>query len=159
MKDSVELTQRFGRARQKDVTLIVMEERDDRPVTRLQEVEELQTENVISFDLSKPANNEKNTTIHQRDREHAALKLMLAKNDCCSNPISLFNEFVQKTKAYVHEGEMTKDESGKFHCKFVYESELRTLDGSGSGWNKKSARADCSLVIIEQLKTLAMTKM
>ena len=58
-------------------------------------------------------------SIYQRDREYDTLKLMLAKSDCCSNPVFLFNEFLQKTKVYVREGEITKDESGKFHCKIL----------------------------------------
>ena len=43
------------------------------------------------------------TSIYQRDRERDTLKLMLAKSDGCSNPVFLFNEFLQKTKVYVRE--------------------------------------------------------
>ena len=55
---------------------------------------------------------------------------MLAKSYCYSNPVSLFNEFVWKTKAYAREDERTEDESRKFYCNFFNESELRILDGS-----------------------------
>ena len=69
MKDSVELCQRFGRARQEDSSKVVMDERRDRGVTRLQQVKQRQNGIIQEFDPSKVSQSQKTDMAAQKSRE------------------------------------------------------------------------------------------
>lgn len=74
MKDSVELCQCFGRTRQENSLTVVMDERRDRPVKNLKEVQCRQDDIMETFAPSQAKRDKASEKNAQRNRERGAEK-------------------------------------------------------------------------------------
>jgi hypothetical protein len=158
MKDTVELCQRAGRARQEDCSFVVMEERKDRPVAMLQNIESIQERIISRFDPKKIksiANVELNASAQYQRNKQAASLLNPCNREDSTDYLSLLNIYRQKTK-----GELTiKDLStgiGSFLIQLTYTNILRSTSCQGMGPNKKAARQDAARNMIAKLKQMNM---
>lgn len=150
MKDSVELCQRFGRARQEIRAIVVLDERHDRPVELLEMVKAKQENIVQNFDLNKVEKDEEIERSKQKQLESKAYRTTLLKKDW-SNPVQALNEYEQKTKGNLDCTCHPRDNG--FHCKITYKSILRTLDTSVHwGTTKKEAKALAALEALTHLE-------
>ena len=132
LKDTVELSQRFGRGRQKDSSLTLMSERKDRPLSALKDVK-LRQESIIK-DFNPKAN--KVSFARQQsqiDRERAAFSVLNDVKRCERSPLEVLNMYSAKTKAVSKIESMEQGPDKIFRCKHVYSSLFRTVEGSGEG--------------------------
>lgn len=150
MKDSVELCQRFGRARQNDSSAIVMKQRQDRPVAMLEKVKSRQDEIIKEFDPTKVQINHDANKRAQNDRERNAAKLLSKMDEIDKKPVAILNIYVSKTKALLTNNISKKQ--GLFHHGMVYESDLRQEIAMASGSSKKEAKKLCALRLLKNIK-------
>lgn len=137
MKSSVELCQRFGRARQDNSSTVVMEERKDRPVARLQEVKRRQDDIIVAFDPSKMYHADSDMAT-QKCYERSAFSILANESRCLMIPIAALNEYITKTKASI-EHKPSKN-SWKFHHEMGYKSIIRSESATATGHSKKEAK-------------------
>lgn len=152
MKDSVELCQRSGRARQIDCAIVVLEERHDRPVAMLREVE-IQQENIIrKFDPSCINNQNVTTKMidSQRQRTLQANKLLNTNNSTQHNCAAALNLYCQKTKANLS----IKDKfiNNLFVTELIYTSVTDSVSAIGTASNKKFSKEDGAKKLLQKLK-------
>ena len=151
MKDSVELCQRFGRARQEDSLRVVMDERKDRPVTKLQQVKQRQNEIIGAFDpCHKQPDNDAKLSAAQKNREKNAETVLEDTVGSLKAPVAVINLYVVKTKAHLKNKVSQNGE--EFHHEMTYKSILKSVAATGTGKSKKQAKAACALKVIEQLR-------
>jgi Double-stranded RNA binding motif len=161
MKDSVELCQRFGRARQTDCSLVVLEERKDRPVQLLRHVESIQENIIGQFDPNKIDKKRygDTATAAQRQREiqaamvlqHDNNNLLKSSGNSSKSYVSVLNEYRQKTKANLGiKEEYTQLGTYIFHL--TYSTPYRCLTSQGAGKNKKEAHQEAAKHMIEILQ-------
>jgi ERCC4-related helicase len=161
LKDTVELCQRFGRARQKTSSLSLMAERKDRPLSTLKEVKAMQESIIKGFDPSQ----NKNTTLSSRqqsvrDRERAAFSILQDIVRCQQSPMECLNTYCAKTKAVLDINVVEADADKMFRSKIVYSSsvsEMTEIVGIGEGNAKKHAKNQSALCILNQLRERGMT--
>lgn len=152
LKDTVELCQRFGRARQKDSSLTLMNERKDRPLSALKEVKQLQERITKDFD---PAQNQQRAMARQQsqiDRERASSSILRDTARCEQSPMEVLNMYAAKTRAVARQESIKQAPDKMFHCKSVYSSLNRTFEGEGVGRTKKQAQHQSALSILTQLR-------
>eukprot|EP00171_Calliarthron_tuberculosum_P007145 IDg7145t1 len=136
---TVSLVQGRGRARQQDSSLIVLSERADRSVSRLQRVEEQQLELVRTFqpvrDPVQKAHEHEQRCMDQRNREQNARTVLTAPGRGAAAAVQLF---ARKTKVDIlinmHE------EGNMWCCELSYSSVLRSVTGKGFAEGKKGAK-------------------
>jgi dsRNA-specific ribonuclease len=152
MKDSVELCQREGRARQADCAFVVMEQRRDRHIDMLRNVQRTQESIIRDFDpKSAEETRQKNSTAHSQ-RQVGANRWLQQCDD--SNYLQVLNMYRQKTKAHLDESSSTTPD--KIHyVKLVYSSICLTIDAEGHGTTKKSAKQSAAQILLVKLKQLA----
>ena len=141
MKDSVELCQRFGRARQENRSIVVLGERHDRSVRQLELVKARQEHLVQNFDPSTVrVQDDDLERSKQRQWEISAFRSTLKDEEYYkNNPVKALNEYAQKTKVDIDT--VWEDQSGnEFRCRLTYKSVLRTLVSCGSQTSKKRAK-------------------
>lgn len=153
LKDSVELCQRFGRARHEESSIVVLDERRDRPVEMLESVRNLQETIAQEYNPStsssgfSPAEEE----AKQRDRERNANQSVLfnlSKQE--GSPVASLHLYVKKTKAVLEESCSPKQ---PFVVTMSYRSILRSISGiSHEGSNKKEARKNCAAKMLQALR-------
>lgn len=162
MKDSVELCQRFGRARQTDCALVVLEERSDRPISLLRQVESTQESIIQKFDPSK-IDKKRHADMAldaQRHRERQASTILQHNNnmnDIQNNNqngrsyVAILNEYQQKTKASLDvKEEYTQSNTYIFHV--TYSTPFQSVTENGHGRNKKEAYQEAAKKLIQKLQ-------
>jgi dsRNA-specific ribonuclease len=149
MKDSVELCQREGRARQADCVFVVMEQRRDRHIDILRKVQRTQESIIRNFDpKSVEEARQKNLTAHSQ-RQVGWLQ------QCTdSNYVQVLNMYRQKTKAHLDESSSTTPD-GTLCVKLVYSNTCISIDAEGRGTTKKSAKQSAAQILLVKLKRLA----
>ena len=158
IKDTVELAQRFGRARQKTSSLTLMSERKDRPLSVLKDVKTIQDSIINEFD---PAASKKISLARQQsqnDRERASFYILCDKSKCERSPLEVLNMYAAKTKATASVEASTHGSDNIFHCKMVYRSLNRNVSGSGEGTTKKQAGHQAALSILNKLREMDKAK-
>jgi ERCC4-related helicase len=77
MKDSVELCQRSGRARQQDSSIVILDERPDRPLSALETARNVQDDIVARYEPSTaPSVDQGAERTSQLSREHTAYRFI-----------------------------------------------------------------------------------
>lgn len=160
LKDTVELCQRFGRARQKTSSLTLMSERKDRPLSALKDVKTRQESIIKSFD---PTHSQNMSTARQqsiRDRERAAFSVLKDTARCERSPLECLNMYCAKTKAVAKVESMEKGLDNIFRCRQVYSSPLSKNDivGNGEGNTKKQAEHQSATSILNRLREMNSAK-
>lgn len=157
VKDTVELAQRFGRARQKDSSLTLMWQREDRPLSALKDVKIRQESIIKAFNPALNQDVSQARQQSQNDRERAAFTILTDMEKCERSPKEAMNVYASKTKAVVREF-MVQGTDKIFRCKFVYSSVNRTVEGEGEGTTKKDARHKSASKILDRLREIDMLK-
>lgn len=147
LKDSVELCQRFGRARHIDSSIVVLDERQDRPLGLLESVRELQDDIIQKYDPATIEIDEGAENLKQENRERQA-KVVLQGLSLVDALASL-NLYVKKTKADLVEDFGT--ENGEAVCMLTYRSRLRSAKGNGRASSKKAAKRAAALALVRLL--------
>ncbi|KAL7541307.1 hypothetical protein ACHAXR_010799 [Thalassiosira sp. AJA248-18] len=158
LKDTVELSQRFGRARQKTSSLTLMSERKDRPLSALKDVKTIQESIIIEFDPEKSKQVSLARKQSQNDRERAAFSVLNDTARCERSPLEVLNMYAAKTKATTNIDAIDSGPDKIFRCKIVYASLNRTMDGSGEGTTKKLARHQAAKNILDKLREMDKEK-
>lgn len=151
LKDSVELAQRFGRARQAERRIVAMDERRDRPIARLEQVRREQDALIEVFQPDPALRDPEAEAEAQRSRERGASQLLDVKcNE--NNPLQTLNLYAKKTKAVTTE-EVRKDQQG-FLYEWSYQTPLRQLRAEGRASSKKAAKMACALKLLSALRAM-----
>ena len=152
MKDSVELCQRFGRARQEERSIVVLDERRDRPLELLQSIHCLQHEIVQRFDPKNIKYDQEAEIAKQRQREASAYKSILVNRECyVSEPLKKLNEYTSKTKGNVDT--LMEKTGNEFCCNLTYTNHLQeSVNGSGMASSKQAAKSEAALEILDTLQ-------
>lgn len=153
LKDTVELSQRFGRARQKSSSLTLMSERKDRPLSALKDVKMRQESIIKEFN---PENKKISLARQQSqiDRERAAFSVLKDAARYERSPLEALNKYAAKTKAVAKIESMESGPDKIFRCNYVYASLSRTVDGIGEGTTKKQAQHTSAMSILNQLREM-----
>ena len=159
LKDTVELCQRFGRARQKTSSLTLMSERKDRPLSVLKDVKTRQESIIKEFD---PTQNQNMSMARQqsiRDRERAAFSILNDTVGCEQSPLECLNVYCAKTKAVVKHESLECGPDKIFRCKLLYSSlSENNFVGSGEGNTKKQAKRQAAANILNRLREMESAK-
>jgi len=159
------LCQRTGRARQQDSSIVVLDERLDRPLALLESARNLQDKIVQDYDPSQtPGLDEAAERKRQQSREQspAAHAVLNDPAKCQSNPLQALNEYVKKTKAALAQEFIPQrrtdgggDGDGNTKhvcCNLTYRSILRTITVDGTPHaNKKAAKRQCATLMLAVL--------
>lgn len=153
LKNSVELCQRFGRARQNDSSIVLLAERSDRPLALLESVRDLQDTIVEDYEPSNVSIDTEAEKSNQRNRERSAFNSVLRdKPGFRETPLLSLNRFVKQTKATLLE-DFSNRKGGGFDCSLTYRSILRTLKVDSSATKKRDAKRACAvemLILLEE---------
>lgn len=151
LKDSVELAQRFGRARQAERRIVAMDERRDRPIARLEQVRREQDLLIERFEPEAAAYDDAAERAKQTQREGLARQLLIrhSAGDNDRGHVQLLNEYVKKTKAATTED--CRKHSLGFIYTWTYTSPLRELRAEGRAATKKAAKAKCAANLLTKL--------
>ena len=153
LKDTVELAQRFGRARQISSSLSLMEERKDRPLSALKDVKKQQDDIIKAFDPSKSEHLARREEQSQKDRHRAAFSSLLTDiKRCESSPLEVLNMHAAKTKAVAKLEYIEAGPDKIFRCKISYSNQLLAIDGKGEGTTKKQSQHQAAANILNQLR-------
>jgi len=153
IKDTVELSQRFGRARAMNSSLHLLSERKDRPLVALKDVKKRQDSIIHSFCPRDEHSISSRSIQSQHDRERAAYALLKDRDRCNHSPLEVLHTYSSKTKAVVRE-DIIKRDGSVFHCSLIYASRSCNITGSGSGTTKKEAKRNSATVILDQLRNV-----
>jgi ERCC4-related helicase len=149
MKDSVELCQRTGRARQKDCAIVIMAQRRDRPVSMLRKVQQYQEEIIKKFDPSTIIVRSAKTDVQaQLQREAQASSLL---NNFGADSISILHQYRQKTKAHLDDNELYT-QNNTYAIKLTYSTQYVSIDAEGNGISKKAAKQEAAKLLLQKLK-------
>jgi len=154
LKDTVELSQRFGRARQKDSSLTLMSERKDRPLSALKDVKVRQERIIKQYQPFAEKHISQARKQSQADRERAAFSVLAGIAKCELNALEVLKIYAAKTKAVVKETLMDLGPDKHFTCKYEYASLTRTVAGMGTETTKQQARNVAALNILTQLREM-----
>lgn len=149
MKDSVELCQRVGRARHHDSSIVILDERLDRPVSLLESARLLQDTIVQEYTPGTlhQVDDEEAERKKQYNRESNAFQSVLRNHQqVMANPVACLNLFVKKTKGHLLEE--FRSSGGSFNCSLTYKSILRTIKVDSRGRTKKISKKQCSLELL-----------
>lgn len=152
LKDTVELCQRFGRARAKTSSLSLMSERKDRPLATLKEVKKHQDTIIQDFKPSETKQQQISRQQSQNDRERAASSVLQDIDRCKLSPLECLNMYAAKTKAVVDTEYIREGTNRSFDCRMKYTSINRSMVGVGNAVAKKKAQHQAALNILEQLR-------
>ena len=152
MKDSVELCQRFGRARHEESSIVVLDERPDRPMEMLESVRSLQETIAQQYDprVANASTDSHDEALKQRSRERNARSVLENERRRIDSPVATLNEFVKKTKAFFEESCSSQP---PFVYTMSYSSVLRSIpDIAEQGPNKKEAKRLCAAKMLAALE-------
>jgi dsRNA-specific ribonuclease len=150
MKDSVELCQREGRARQSERVFVVMEERRDRPVDTLRAVQDLQETIIQSFDLKSAKQTQAQREQASKARE-AAARPILWQEPKGGNYMAVLNLYRQRTKSTLEESKVSSTSEGKLAITLKFLNDRATVEASGVGRNKMEAKQEAAKVLLKML--------
>ena len=150
----VAFVQRRGRARQEDSSYYIMNERPDRPTSRLAASEEELRAFMVDFTPSSSTSSDEKSRAAQKARERTANPL-LAKDVDSETVLGTLQQYCQKTKSPLQE-HFTKSGVG-FTCKVKYESVLRDIEGEASGPDKKRAKQLAAVTLWGRMKDAMST--
>jgi hypothetical protein len=150
----VAFVQRRGRARQEDSSYYIMNERPDRPTSRLAASEEELRAFMVDFTPSSSTSSDEKSRAAQKARERTANPL-LAKDIDSETVLGTLQQYCQKTKAPLQE-HFTKSGVG-FTCKVKYESVLRDIEGEASGPDKKRSKQLAAVTLWGRMKDAIMS--
>ena len=153
LKDTVELAQRFGRARQITSSLTLMSERRDRPLSALRDVKRQQDSIIKDFDPSKSENVARQQQ-SVKDRHRAAFPVLLDTIRCESSPLEVLNMYAAKTKAVAKIDYIETGLDKIFRCKISFSNLLMTIEGRGEGISKKQSQHRAAASILNQLREI-----
>jgi ERCC4-related helicase len=148
LKDTVELAQRFGRARQAQRCIVVMDQRHDRPILRLVEARCEQDKMIADFtpaDTARDLAAEQQAQYNRERGAHAHLQGPVNPK----NALAKLNLYVKKTKAH-HTQDFRKD-GGDWVYISKYDSVLRSVIAEGRALSKATARQNCAMKLLLQL--------
>lgn len=148
----MELAQRFGRARQISSSLSLMEERKDRPLSALKDVEKQQDDIIKAFDPSRSEHLARREEQSQKDRHRAAFSMLLNISRCEASPLEALNLHAAKTKALTKLEYIEAGPDKIFRCKISYSNQLLAIDGEGEGTTKKQSQHQAASSILNQLR-------
>ena len=148
LKNSVYLAQRFGRARCAERRVVAMDERSDRPLTRLEDVRREQDALIEKFEPRDSPLDPAAECEAQRSRERGAAAVL--QQD--SNPVSVLNLYMKKTKALSEES--SRKVGANFVHEWTYQTLLRDIKAEGVATVKKAARTQCAANLLVQLRNL-----
>lgn len=152
LKDSVELAQRFGRARQADRRIVVMDQRRDRPIEFLEAVRREQEALIARFEPAQGALDVRKEEDAQRSRERGARAVLLTAIDD-KNCLQTLNLYIKKTKARI--SEVAEKRGGQWAHTWSYSTVLRELVAEGVAGKKDVARKIGAKNLLEQLRAEA----
>lgn len=146
LKNSVELCQRFGRARSAESSIVVLDERLDRPLEILETVHALQEQIVQEYEPQpfNSSDNQLDEMRRQQSREQTACQTVLSNAEMRQDAASVtsLQLFVKKTKALFQE-ECRKHTP--FYYTMSYSTVIRSISVVGSqATSKKEARKLCA---------------
>ena len=156
MVHSVSMVQGRGRARQADSHFVVMSERPDRTVRQLEEIEQLQSKLVHTFDstkLSADQNKSLNNKLlaAQLSRERSARDVLTKSSTATAiEAVSLLDLYGKKTKASV-EDTYAREGAAMWRCTLTYSSVLRSVHVSAVADDKKQAKRLASAALLKDL--------
>jgi hypothetical protein len=158
MKDSVELCQRFGRARQTNSSLISLEERSDRPVQLLQQAKLCQEEIIQKFDPSRIERKfQSEVSVDAQRNKELQLTSILQYDSIAQASMngrsysSILNEYRQKTKASM----VLKEAFAPYRTyksQLTYTTTFRSVTASGYGKSKREAHQHAARNLIKKLQ-------
>lgn len=151
LKDTVELAQRFGRARQTTSSLTLMSERRDRPLPALRDVKRQQDSIIKDFDPSKSENFARQQQ-SLKDRHRAAFSLLSDTVRCEASPLEVLNMYAAKTKAVAKTEYIEAGSDKIFRCKISFSNLLLTIEGKGEGNTKKQSQHQAAASILIQMR-------
>eukprot|EP00977_Amphora_coffeiformis_P023728 scaffold14064_cov177-Amphora_coffeaeformis.AAC.5 len=152
LKDSVELCQRSGRARHEESNIVILDERPDRPLERLEAVRALQDTMVQRYnpnmDSSLSSNFQEENK--QKSREQTANRTVLQNiSKRTTSPVAAINEYVKKTKAIFQE---TCSRGTPFVYTMSYSTILRSIPAiKCQASSKKEAKKKCAVRMLAAL--------
>lgn len=151
LKDTVELAQRFGRARREDRKIVVMDQRPDRPISVLKEVKCIQDIQIEGFTPSAETRDINAEREAQANRELNARPLLhIQFND--SNVLQSLKEYVKKTKATETEHSYKDKVADDWVHVWSYSTLLKEKTATAKGQSKHIARKKCALALLTALK-------
>jgi len=149
LKNSVELAQRFGRARQADRCIVVMDERHDRPIHRLEEVRREQDALIEEFQPAALARDAPAEKAAQRNRECGA---RIVLDNPTNSPVADLNLLIKKTKAHSEDHTRKAPGGNEWQCTIEYSTVLRSLSAEAFAASKSDARKACALQMLAELQ-------
>lgn len=152
LKNSVELCQRFGRARQLESSIVVLDERQDRPLDQLEAIRKHQDDTISSFQPGNHNYNDEEETQKQKSRELNAYRQVLdgKTSKLTESPLLSLNLLVKKTKAALEEKWESK---GHRHvCILSYKSLIRTSETKAEDSNRKDAKRSAATALLDTLE-------
>eukprot|EP00392_Amoebophrya_sp_AT5.2_P013022 g13133.t1 len=163
LKNSVELAQRFGRARQTDRRVVVMDQRADRPLSRLEEVRDEQDALISDFAAGSGTGQPSAKEIAaeksaQLSRERgAAAYLNEVPGKLAGEDVQRLNMFAKKTKA--HLAEDCRKAAGDWCFVWTYSSVLRELRSEARGQTKQAAKREAAGTLLGNLRAQIVVDM
>jgi hypothetical protein len=137
-----------------------MEERQDRPIAKLESVRQLQDRMMESFD---PTTNGSNSQRHrvaeiekQRNRERGAKSLLADMVKCRAQPVQVLNQYRQKTKAGLDYAAFDQLANGHFRAQIRYTSVDRNIEADALDKTKKGSKAAASFALLMKLRDATM---
>ena len=149
LKDTVELAQRFGRARKQDRRIVVMDQRFDRTIEKLKKVRNQQNQLIDNFNPNNAQRDLKAELSSQQNRENGARSYLL-KDVGINEALQTLNIYVKKTKAQSKES--TKKAGEEWKHNWQYQSVLRNVEATATASNKSMARKKCAKALLETLR-------
>jgi hypothetical protein len=127
---------------------VAMDERSDRPLTRLEDVRREQDALIEKFEPRDSPLDPAAECEAQRSRERGAAAVL--QQD--SNPVSVLNLYMKKTKALSEES--SRKVGANFVHEWTYQTLLRDIKAEGVATVKKAARTQCAANLLVQLRNL-----
>jgi hypothetical protein len=147
MKDSVELCQREGRARQVNCAFVVMEERPDRPISALRKVQRVQEGVIQTFEPSMVEGSRQEEFDRQLNREANARNVLDG-----ANSMQTLNIYRQKTKGHLDESHSECKVHRTHTIKLQYYSVRFSVVAECTGPSKKLVKQAAAKMLVEKIK-------
>ena len=148
---SVSFVQGRGRARQCDSAFVILRERPDRTVNTLEQIEELQTQIVQSFQPATLTSEASITAENMaQDTREKTARATLLTTFAMPDGVVLLNEYCQKTKAAIVENYAQTGTT--WTCTLKYRSVLRTCTASGASGEKKKAKQNAAVQLLSYIR-------
>ena len=159
LKDSVELCQRSGRARHEESNIVILDERPDRPLEKLEAVRALQDTMAQRYNpnMASSASSNLEEENKQKSREQSASRTVLQNiPKRTASPIAALNEYVKKTKAILQE---SCSRGAPFVYTMSYSTILRSIPAiQCRAPSQREAKKKCATRMLAALDTEMLPK-